>query len=396
MGAGLGEGASRSEAGDLASPKHRSSTRAPAWTAGTGELGPARVHRIVITGGPCAGKTTAMSKLSLRLTNMGFDVFVVPELATLTITGGASPGSYSREEIVGWETALLRAQMALEDCFEEIATKVSLPQGTHAVLLCDRGTMDVLAYVGKDAFDEVLEENGWTIPQLRDQRYEAVVHLVTAAIGAEAFYTLENNKARMETTAEATSLDGKLSRAWVGHNNLHIIENAGGFEEKMRRTAAAVCESLGVPGPRAKPHWWIVEFKDTSAGGGGAQIPSELRGVIQRRFNVGVLEATGREEGMARVGVAPRDDRSSKTRAESSRKRPRYEAFQSCGRRLALVPCPGPSSSTRSGTWSTSSCGRRTARRAASPASRSRGSRPTTTASAANASAASTASPSEL
>ena len=201
MGAGLGEGASRSEAGDLASPKHRSSTRAPAWTAGTGELGPARVHRIVITGGPCAGKTTAMSKLSLRLTNMGFDVFVVPELATLTITGGASPGSYSREEIVGWETALLRAQMALEDCFEEIATKVSLPQGSHAVLLCDRGTMDVLAYVGKDAFDEVLEENGWTIPQLRDQRYEAVVHLVTAAIGAEAFYTLENNKARMETTA---------------------------------------------------------------------------------------------------------------------------------------------------------------------------------------------------
>ena len=42
-----------------------------------------------------------------------------------------------------------------------------------------------------------LEEFTWTVPQLRDQRYEAVVHLVTAAIGAERFYTLENNKARM-------------------------------------------------------------------------------------------------------------------------------------------------------------------------------------------------------
>ena len=42
-----------------------------------------------------------------------------------------------------------------------------------------------------------MEEFNWTIPQLRDQRYEAVVHLVTAAIGAERFYTLENNKARM-------------------------------------------------------------------------------------------------------------------------------------------------------------------------------------------------------
>ena len=229
------------------------------WKASSDKLGPPRVHRIVITGGPCAGKTTAMAKLSLRLQNMGFDVFVVPELATLTITGGASPGSYDVAQHVGWETAILREQMHLEDCFEEIAAKVSLPLGRHAVLLCDRGTMDVLAYVGKDAFDEVCEENGWTVPQLRDQRYEAVVHLVTAAVGAEAFYTLENNKARSESRDEAVALDGKLSRAWVGHNNLRIIENTGGFEEKMRRTTAAVCESLGVPGPRAKPHWWIVE-----------------------------------------------------------------------------------------------------------------------------------------
>ena len=87
--------------------------------------------------------------------------------------------------------------MALEDNFRDIAEKCSLPEGRHAVLLMDRGAMDVLAYVGKDQFDDVLEEFNWTIPQLRDQRYEAVVHLVTAAIGAERFYTLENNKARM-------------------------------------------------------------------------------------------------------------------------------------------------------------------------------------------------------
>ena len=87
--------------------------------------------------------------------------------------------------------------MALEDNFRDIAEKCSLPEGRHAVLLMDRGAMDVLAYVGKDQFDDVLEEFNWTVPQLRDQRYEAVVHLVTAAIGAERFYTLENNKARM-------------------------------------------------------------------------------------------------------------------------------------------------------------------------------------------------------
>ncbi len=89
---------------------------------------------------------------------------------------------------------------------------------------------------------QVLEEFNWTIPQLRDQRYEAVVHLVTAAIGAERFYTLENNKARMESRPEAIALDGRLARAWVGHNALHVVENGtGSFEEKIRKTVLSQC-----------------------------------------------------------------------------------------------------------------------------------------------------------
>mmetsp|Transcript_19244 Transcript_19244/g.29191 ORF Transcript_19244/g.29191 Transcript_19244/m.29191 type:complete len:438 (-) Transcript_19244:3243-4556(-) len=229
----------------------------PSWTVTPAELGPPRVHRIVITGGPCAGKTTAMAKLSVRLSNMGFAVYVVPELATLTITGGANPSAYNRQQFVAWETAILRAQMDVEDTFAEIAKQCTPDQ--HSVLLCDRGTMDVLAYVGHDTFAEILEENNWTIPQLRDKRYNAVIHLVSAAIGAEEYYSLENNKARYETIDRARELDGKLSRAWVGHNALYIIENSAGFEDKMVRVIQAVCESLGVPAPRAKPRWWLVE-----------------------------------------------------------------------------------------------------------------------------------------
>ena len=187
---------------------------------------------------------------------------------------------------------MLKLQMALEDNFRDIAEKCSLSEGRHAVLLMDRGTMDVLAYVGKDAFDDVLtaasrglpsheavgglifdtchaqvlEEFNWTVPQLRDQRYEAVVHLVTAAIGAERFYTLENNKARMESRPEAIALDGRLARAWVGHNALHVVENgSGSFEEKIRKTVDVVCRSLGVPGPRSQPRWWIVRNVDEVA-----------------------------------------------------------------------------------------------------------------------------------
>jgi hypothetical protein len=39
--------------------------------------------------------------------------------------------------------------------------------------------------------------------QLRDRRYEAVIHMMTAAEGAEEFYTGENNEARYESLEEA-------------------------------------------------------------------------------------------------------------------------------------------------------------------------------------------------
>ena len=77
------------------------------------------------------------------------------QVATLTITGGAKPGNYSQKQHRDWEVSVLKIQMALEDNFRDIAEKCSLPEGRHAVLLMDRGTMDVLAYVGKDAFDDV-------------------------------------------------------------------------------------------------------------------------------------------------------------------------------------------------------------------------------------------------
>lgn len=48
-----------------------------------------RVSRILLTGGPCGGKTTALAAISQDLTQLGYKVIVVPEAATLIGTGGA-------------------------------------------------------------------------------------------------------------------------------------------------------------------------------------------------------------------------------------------------------------------------------------------------------------------
>lgn len=62
-----------------------------------------------------------------------------------------------------------------------------------------------------------MDENGFNNVTLRDKRYDAVIHMVTAADGAPQHYTLENNPARYETASIALDLDQKIRSAWVGH-----------------------------------------------------------------------------------------------------------------------------------------------------------------------------------
>lgn len=52
------------------------------------------------------------------------------------------------------------------------------------LILNDRGTMDSCAYVTEDEFATILDNNNWSIINLRDKRYDAVVFLTTAADGA--------------------------------------------------------------------------------------------------------------------------------------------------------------------------------------------------------------------
>lgn len=52
---------------------------------------------------------------------------------------------------------------------------------------------------------------------LRENRYDAVLHMVTAADGAESFYETISNEARYNTAAESVEIDKKLREAYMGH-----------------------------------------------------------------------------------------------------------------------------------------------------------------------------------
>lgn len=155
------------------------------------------IIRICITGGPCAGKTTALATLNQTLSQMGFRVLVVPEAATMLMKGGAmiQTNKLTFSDAVKFQINVMKSQMSLEDIFIDIA----LNSEVKTVIICDRGVMDGSAYTEENVWQALLDETAWNTIQLRDRRYEAVIHMVTAADGAEEFYTGENNEARYET-----------------------------------------------------------------------------------------------------------------------------------------------------------------------------------------------------
>ena len=92
--------------------------------------------------------------------------------------------------------------------------------------------------------------------------YDAVFHLVTAAKGAQEFYTLANNQARTETAEQAAAMDDKLIAAWTGHPHLRIIDNSTDFEAKMKRLIAEIAAFLGEPEPYEIERKFLIEYPD--------------------------------------------------------------------------------------------------------------------------------------
>ena len=88
---------------------------------------------------------------------------------------------------------MLLAQCHLEETFMELAVLAK----QEAVILTDRGLMDGSAYMKPECWQTLMDEKGWSEVTLRDRRYDAAIHLVTAANGAEEFYNL-GNAARYE------------------------------------------------------------------------------------------------------------------------------------------------------------------------------------------------------
>lgn len=214
------------------------------------------ISKIVITGGPCAGKSTAMSWIQNAFTQRGYQVLFVPETATELITGGVAPWTCGSN--LDYQICQIGLQMEKERIFEQAAKTMDCDK---VLIVCDRGMLDNKAYMTEMEFQQVLTLMNQNEVELRDS-YGAVFHLVTAAKGAEKFYTTSNNAARTETVEEAAALDDKLIAAWTGHPHLRIINNTSDFENKMKRLIAEISAFLGEPEPFEIERKFLIQYPD--------------------------------------------------------------------------------------------------------------------------------------
>ena len=215
------------------------------------------ITKIVITGGPCAGKTTGLSFIRNIFTEKGYHVLFVPETATELIPNGIAP--WTCKTIKDFQIAAIGLQKEKEKIFEETARNHI--DSDKILIVCDRGTMDAKGFMGNEEFSEMLSELNLTEIAERDN-YDAVFHLVTAAKGAEEFYTLENNSARTETVEDAAAVDDRLIHAWTGHPHLRVIDNSTDFKGKMMRLVKEISLFLGEPEPYEIERKFLIEYPD--------------------------------------------------------------------------------------------------------------------------------------
>lgn len=152
----------------------------------------------------------------------------------------------------------MRLQLQKEEIFSEAAMQM---QDEKVLIVCDRGALDNKAYMTDLEFATLVNSMHSSEVELRDN-YDAIFHLVTAAKGAEEFYTTANNQTRTETPLQAAALDNRLISAWTGHPHLRIIDNSAGFEEKMKHLIQEISAFLGEPEPLEIERKFLIEFPD--------------------------------------------------------------------------------------------------------------------------------------
>ncbi|AKU95382.1 hypothetical protein AKJ09_02046 [Labilithrix luteola] len=174
--------------------------------------------RIVLTGGPGAGKTAT---LEVVRHHFSAQVHVLPEAAGI-LYGGGFPRHSTNAGSRAAQRAIFHVQRELERGSEE--------ERIAETIVCDRGTLDGLAY-WPGAEDDFFRDVETSI-DAELARYAMVVHLRTPSV--HDGYNHEN-PLRIESARQAAAIDARIGRIWSRHPRVVTVESRANFVEKVHQ-----------------------------------------------------------------------------------------------------------------------------------------------------------------
>ena len=196
---------------------------------------------IVITGGPCAGKTVTIDYVKQDLESLGYHVLLLNECATELINGGIKPFGENAVPVYDFQNEVLNLQLYKEKRYFDIVKK--LPDDAKCIILIDRGAIDSKAYLGDELFEKLLLQNNLQEAELT-KNYDMVIHMVTVATEVKNKYNTSTNSARFEEPDDAIDVDQKISNVWKNSKDFHIVEATELIEEKMSQVITIIHEFL--------------------------------------------------------------------------------------------------------------------------------------------------------
>ena len=218
-----------------------------------------RIIRIVLTGGPAAGKTTLISRILKEVKQEdGWRVITIPETATELISGFGIKPFGNCMSMLKFQDFVIADQIHKEKLALWAAEVV--PE-KDVLVIYDRALMDDKAYISDEEFAATLAGFDGRTEKTVLAGYDAVLHLVTCAKGAEFAYDL-GNEARTESIEYAREMDDRTLRAWSGHPNLRIIDNAINFEDKINRAIREIYRIVGQPEPMVRKRKYLISMPD--------------------------------------------------------------------------------------------------------------------------------------
>lgn len=218
-----------------------------------------RIIKIVLTGGPAAGKTTLISRILKEFKqDDGWKVITVPESATELISQFGIKPFGNCVTMLEFQDFVIADQIHKEKLALKAAEMV--PEN-NVLVIYDRALMDDKAYISDEEFAQTIAKFEGRTEASVLANYDAVIHLVSCAKGAEFAYNLGND-ARTESVEYAREMDDRTLRAWSGHPNLKIVDNSVDFEEKINRGLREVYRIVGEPEPMEKKHKYLIKMPD--------------------------------------------------------------------------------------------------------------------------------------